>query len=544
MSAVASQTMQTNPMGRFRGYLFLLLGLVVLYIPTYYRLVTEVWQKPESFHGALFFLLALWMVWSKKEIFLQPAQSRQPIIGWSFLLLGLSIFVIARSQHILLLEVLSQLPVFAGILLITKGRAALKLFWFPILFLLFLAPLPGSIIDALLMPLKQFVSAVVTEVLYLLGYPIARNGVVIIIGPYHLLIADACAGLNSIIALSGIGLAYVYLAGHTRRWHNWFLILSVLPIAIFANILRVACLTLVTYHFGDDMGQHFHDTAGMVEVIFALGAFFVLDSLLDWISRGKNTRQPIAPNTPRTTTKNIVAQAPKQSVVYLAGALMLLSTGVAVALTPKATHISVAPMSLENALPKEFGTWKEIPTVDTLASLTPNQGEKDTAQVYDQSIMRTYRNSDGAQVMLAVAWGRQQSQEVKVHRPELCYTAQGFKIGDKQKTTVRLDKRDVPVTRMVARNPRRVEPVTYWIRLGDRFSSGALETRLAILKQGLMGNVPDGILVRVSNVADGDNNLSANFKTQDAFLSDLLNSLDNNGKRLMVGNAAITSAGL
>jgi exosortase len=120
----------------------------------------------------------------------------------------------------------------------------------------------------------------VETLLYWFGYPIGRSGVTLMIGPYRLLIANACAGLNSIIALSGIGLIYVYLAGHKSRVANWLLIGGVLPIALLANVIRVTLLVLCYYYFGDRAGRTFHDYAGYLEIAIAFGAFFLLDALL------------------------------------------------------------------------------------------------------------------------------------------------------------------------------------------------------------------------------------------------------------------------
>jgi EpsI family protein len=138
--------------------------------------------------------------------------------------------------------------------------------------------------------------------------------------------------------------------------------------------------------------------------------------------------------------------------------------------------------------------------------------------------------------MLALAWGRRQSQEVKVHRPELCYTSQGFQILSKQTGMLELATREIPVTRMVARRRLREEPVTYWIRLGDRFSSGPFDTRLTLIKEGLLGNVPDGILVRVSTIVRGTP--EEEFRLQQRFLGDLLTHMDDTGRELMLGPRA------
>ena len=140
-----------------------------------------------------------------------------PDTGWEDLIGGLALMVISRSQDILAVEVGSQIPVLAGAVLLLSGWGALRVLAFPLVFLAFSVPPPGFIIDALTVPLKAQISNWVAEGLYRAGYPIAQNGVMIMIGPYQLMVEDACAGLNSIFALSAIGILYVYMAGHFPR---------------------------------------------------------------------------------------------------------------------------------------------------------------------------------------------------------------------------------------------------------------------------------------------------------------------------------------
>jgi exosortase len=193
---------------------------------------------------------------------------------------GLAMYAIGRSQQFHQFEVGSAIPVLAGLVLALRGTAGLRAAWFPLFFLAFVVPLPGSVLDAILVPLKQLVSIVAEEVMYLAGYPVARTGVVLTIGPYQLLIADACSGLSSMIALTGIGLVYVYVAGNPGRLHNAVLLAAVLPIAFIANLARVCLLMWVTFTFGDAAGQRFHDQAGYLEIAFAFALFFGLDALL------------------------------------------------------------------------------------------------------------------------------------------------------------------------------------------------------------------------------------------------------------------------
>lgn len=266
-------------------WLGIFVALLVMYLPSYRALANTFWAMSDDAEGAIILAISLWLVWREREIFFNPPDSRLRFGGLLLFLFGLLLYSLGRSQEFFQFEVGSQIPVLLGIVVLLLGRSGLKRLWFPIFFLLFLVPIPGSIMDSMLLPLKQAVSWIVDEILHRAGYPISRNGVVLVIGGYQLLIADACSGLNSMVALSGIGLLYVYLVGSDDKITLTILLLSVLPVAFVANIVRVLILVLVTYHFGDAAGQKFHDSAGYLEIGMAFGAFFLLDSLLVLLAR-------------------------------------------------------------------------------------------------------------------------------------------------------------------------------------------------------------------------------------------------------------------
>lgn len=255
-------------------------GLLVLYLPTYADLYQAYWRTERGAHGPMILLISAWLAWRERRALSGGSDERMPRLGWTLVAFGLGCYVLGRSQAFFQLEAGSQLPLLAGLVLALHGRRAFRRLWFPIAFLVFLVPLPGSLLDAILLPLKQLVSAACEEVLYRAGYPIARTGVVLQIGAYQLLIADACSGLNSMVALSGIGLLFVYLAAPASRLHAAILLASVLPIAFVANVARVLVLLLVTYYHGDAAGLAFHDRAGYLEIAFAFAAFFAFDAAL------------------------------------------------------------------------------------------------------------------------------------------------------------------------------------------------------------------------------------------------------------------------
>lgn len=264
----------------------LVVGILAMYVPTFVDVARVYWANERGSAGPMILAISAWLVWRVRERLLDaPALGALPRTGTVLLVLGLVMYAVGRSQDFPQLEVGSLVPVLTGLVVGLRGVAGLRAAWFPLLFLAFVVPLPGSLLDAILVPLKQQVSAAAEWIMYGLGFPVARNGVVLTIGQYQLLIADACSGLNSMISLTGVGLVYVHTAAHSSRLHNLALLSMVLPIAFVANMVRVCMLMWVTFEFGDGAGQRFHDWAGYLEIVLAFGLFFGLDALLGAGSR-------------------------------------------------------------------------------------------------------------------------------------------------------------------------------------------------------------------------------------------------------------------
>src|SRR5262245_39918333 len=177
-------------------------GLLVLYGPTFYDLANTLWKSDDHAHGPFVLAIIVWLFWVRRDALVAAPASTAPVAGFSVLLFGLLLYAVGRSQEIIMFEVGALAPILAGVLLATRGWAALRANWFPIFCVVFLVPLPGFFVDALTGPLKRSVSAIAEDLLYFVGYPIGRNGVVLTIGQYQLLVADACSGLHTMFSLS------------------------------------------------------------------------------------------------------------------------------------------------------------------------------------------------------------------------------------------------------------------------------------------------------------------------------------------------------
>lgn len=264
----------------------LVLGVLVLLVPTFIQVAQESWTGETGVHGPIVLATGIWLFarrWGELQAIRQPGH---PV--WIALLMvpALAAYVFGRAFGFLAIEVLALGGVLLAVFYGTFGAEAVRRMWFPILYLLFVVPIPGWVIDSVTGPLKSYVSVSATWLLGQIGYPIVREGVTLYVAQYQLLVEDACAGLNSLISLTAISLFYIYIL-HNASWrYALFLMLWIVPVALLANLVRVMILVLITYHFGNAAAQGFlHSTAGLVMFASALIGIFAVDSLMTPVRR-------------------------------------------------------------------------------------------------------------------------------------------------------------------------------------------------------------------------------------------------------------------
>ena len=286
---VASQSGWAGVLEQVKRQPLLALALVVTVLPTLYATATQSWTQESGVHGPLVLATAVWLVWRNWESIREEARPGSLAIAAPVVVVGALLYTFGRSFNFLMIEVAALLLALLGIAYAYVGHKVLLKMWFPIFYLGFLIPLPGWILDGFTQPLKILVSDIVTWLLSAVGYPISQVGVTLYIAQYQLLVEDACAGLNSIISLTAVGLFYIYLM-HNASWRYSLLLLALLlPIAIAANVIRVIILVLLTYYFGNEVAQgYLHDFAGIVTFVSALLLFFLVDQILSPIRRRLN----------------------------------------------------------------------------------------------------------------------------------------------------------------------------------------------------------------------------------------------------------------
>lgn len=274
------------------------IGVLLMFLPTMYRLLgttdAALWQHGEHSHGPIMLLISLWLLhkrWTEYAHEHPDAFPAGQYWAWPTMLLGALSYVVGRSLGIIYFEYGAVVPMMAGFVLMCGGTALFRALLFPLFFLIFSVPLPGFIVDPVSQFLKLHVTQVTTELLWAFGYPISHTGVIISIGPYQLLVADACAGMRTLFMLEAMGIFYINMVKYSSLLRNVVLALLIVPISFASNCIRVIVLALLTYHFGDEVGQGFlHGFAGIVLFVVALFLTISIDAGLRMISRGFQRR--------------------------------------------------------------------------------------------------------------------------------------------------------------------------------------------------------------------------------------------------------------
>ncbi len=212
--------------------------------------------------------------------------------------------------------------------------------------------------------------------------------------------------------------------------------------------------------------------------------------------------------------------------------LMLAASGLALALRPTHKIAEQGPaIDLETMIPRVFGDWREE-LHKSIQIVDPQQQEM-IDMIYTQTLSRTYVNSRGYRIMLAIAYGNDQRDSMQMHYPEVCYPGQGFLVKEKQRGILTTENGLIPVTRILTSLEQRIEPVTYWTIVGGKVFQSGIEKKLAELSYGLYGKIPDGMLIRVSSI---DPDVPNAYEMQTQFSDQMLGALTPEYRQKLNGN--------
>ncbi|WP_066719745.1 exosortase V [Sphingomonas pituitosa] len=293
--------MTATPLGQQRGrsaggYWFAIAGLLALAIPTFITLGRQVWSAEGGVHGPIVLATGAWMLARQRSAIEELRTPGNLVLGTLLLLLSLAIYSLGRIFDFVSIETLGLVSAVITTGYLYFGGRALRAAWFPVLWLFFLVPPPGWAVDRVTAPLKEFVFHAATSLLSWFDYPILRQGVTLFVGPYQLLVEDACSGLRSLSSLVVVTLLYIYIKNKPSWRYALFIAALVIPVAVITNVLRIIILVLITYHLGDEAAQSFlHVSTGMVMFVVALLGIFAIDWMVEQVQLFLHRRSHVQP---------------------------------------------------------------------------------------------------------------------------------------------------------------------------------------------------------------------------------------------------------
>lgn len=265
----------------FVRFWFVWIGVAALALPTLFQLANQFWSLEQGGHGPVVLATGLWLIARLRGRIARVAVAGNAWLAGIALGLSLLAYVFARITGMLGVESMGMFGALVAIFYLYAGWAALRIVWFPLFYLLFLFPLPETLVLPLSHALKLELSTLAVSLFSWLGYQIGQGGVVIYVDQYELLIATACSGMNSLIGLGVIGVFYAYVRHDGNLWGAWPLLLAIAPIAVVSNFLRVCVLIAVTHQFGDRVAQiYVHDIAGVMVFAVAVSLLLGVDHLM------------------------------------------------------------------------------------------------------------------------------------------------------------------------------------------------------------------------------------------------------------------------
>lgn len=277
--AAAPANAPANARPSIAGYWFLGLSGVAFMAPAFMAMLRESWSTEQGAQGPLVLASGLWLL-AHEARGVVTVSGRAGIPAAALALAGI-VVAFGRVTGTLWIDWTASYAALVVVLYAIIGGAALRRLWFPLVYLLFLVPVPYAIVGPLTHMRKLWLSGSAVDLLAWAGYDVAYGGTTLYIDQYELLIADACAGMNSLFSLVAIGSFYIYIR-HRRRLRPALILAAMLvPVAVLTNLVRVVLLMLVTRHAGDALAQGiFHDAIGMVMFAIMLACLVAIDLLV------------------------------------------------------------------------------------------------------------------------------------------------------------------------------------------------------------------------------------------------------------------------
>jgi exosortase len=260
-------------------YLIWLLS-AILYSPVFIELYRSRWETIDYTHAYFILPVSIWLLWRKRAKLREIASYGQNLPFLALLIFGILMFIFGWRQDYLFISSLSLLPFLFGLTGYLYGPKITKELAFPISYLLLLVPPPLGILDSITLPMRKMASVITEAILRSFHYPISRDGLLLSIGGHDIYMGAPCSGFRSLITMIALGLVYAYVnKGSFQK--KAILVSSLIPLALAGNLIRVLGSCLITFYFGESVGNKFHDISGYAVFLVLILGLVGLDALLE-----------------------------------------------------------------------------------------------------------------------------------------------------------------------------------------------------------------------------------------------------------------------
>ena len=476
--------------------------LVALYYSSFSWLVLKDWQREDYSHGWLIPLVILYLLWEKRPA-LQAIAAKPSWLGLAVLLPGLFLYWLGELAGEFFTQYLSFTLIIIGLCWLLLGWEKLKTLLFALLFTVAMFPPPNFLHDKITFQLKLISSELGVRILHLAGMSAYRQGNIIDLGFTQLQVVDACSGLRYLFPILIMAILFAYLY-KDRLWKKIVLILSVVPLTLAVNALRIAGTGILYKFWGAEVAEgFFHEFAGVIVFMTGLTALLFevwllsgFRSIRSWgLSTGGGTagRSVQASDGVQTArpAESVFAIGhlftPPQFVVALSLLLAMLAAGQFIDFREK-----IPPSKPFSSFPLKIASWQGSRGL-------LGQNIIDTLDLSDYTMM-DYRQADGRTVNFYIAYYQSQSKGESIHSPETCLPGSGwrFEKSGMVKLPVAWGKySELPVNSAVMSQGENRQLVYFWFPLRDRVVTNAFALKWFNFWDALTRQRTDGALVRV-----------------------------------------------
>ncbi|MBM4221141.1 MAG: VPLPA-CTERM-specific exosortase XrtD, partial [Gammaproteobacteria bacterium] len=477
------------------------------------------WQADEYNHAYMIPVLAVYLLWLRARE-LQALDPAGSWLGPGVLVLGLILQLLGALSAIFEIAQYGLILSIWGLVIAAAGLRSLSLLWVPLVYLVFMVPLPNFLETSLTAGLQLLSSKIGVAVIRAAGMSVFLEGNVIDLGSYQLQVAEACSGMRYLFPLMSFGfLCAVLMRG--RWWQRLILFVSTVPITILMNSLRIGIIGILVNNYGIEQAEGFlHDFEGWVIFMSCVAILFAEIWIFARMEKQKFLQIfgldiPALPDL----TGLIAASRPNRQV--LAGiSILLVATVLALTVTRPPMNIPVhAPLQ---TFPMRIGDWEG-------RDLEIDQVALDTLKLADYASSSFIRPDERAPVSLWIAYYDTQTQGVSVHSPRAFFPGGGWqmeRIDEYTVPNVRADGSSLRVNRALISMGEQRQLVYYWFAQRGRNITNEFAVKWYIFRDGLLMNRSDGALVRlttyvgdVSQVAEADARLQDFIRDIDPKLS-------------------------